>query len=84
MARAPCRRMLHPCIDPTALSKIWWSCPVQAMQSTRNTLMDTYEYVMYGRIFKNVDAGGNSAQVCFAVNTHIRSPACLGIWYAYV
>jgi hypothetical protein len=28
------------------------------MQSTRNTLMDTYEYVMYGRIFKFMDAGG--------------------------
>jgi hypothetical protein len=36
---------------------------LQSMQSSRSTLMDNYEYVMYGRIFKFVDAGGTGSQV---------------------
>ncbi len=41
--------------------------------------MDTYEYVMYGRIFKNVDAGGNSAKVC-SVSAHGTSMLLILIW----
>ena len=54
---------------------------MQAMQSTRNTLMDSYEYVMYGRIFKYMDAGGNSDQVStLSFSRHCqRQHTCLGM-----
>lgn len=40
------------------------ACAVQQMQSKRQTLMDSFEYVMFGRIFKYEDTpSGASNQV---------------------
>ena len=48
----------------TSLQRLWHELAcVQAMQSTRSTLMDNYDYVMFGRIFKYKDAPGQG-QVC--------------------
>ena len=52
-----------------------FSAASQAMQSTRSTLMDNYDYVMFGRIFKYKDAP-SQGQVRWSPSSR-RSQACV-------